>query len=81
MLLQGKNVYSLYEGTLQSPTESYKHRINLLPPVTSQGKVSINLTNVRETDGGWYECKVMFPNRTPISRPNGTWFRLTVEGE
>lgn len=76
----GKNVYSLYEGTLQSPTDNYKHRINLMSPISSQDKISMNLTNVRETDAGWYECKVTFPNRTPSSRPNGTWFRLTVDG-
>lgn len=44
------------------------------------GKASINLTSVRETDKGWYECKMSFPNRTPQTRANGTWFHLSVDG-
>ncbi|PSN47234.1 Protein borderless [Blattella germanica] len=44
------------------------------------GRGSINLTNIRESDSGWYECSVFFPNRTPSTRPNGTWFHLSVEG-
>lgn len=26
-----------------------------------------------------YECRVIFPNRTPSTRNNGTWFHLAVE--
>lgn len=44
------------------------------------GKASVNLTSIRESDSGWYECRVLFPNRTPSVRNNGTWFHLAVEG-
>lgn len=44
------------------------------------GKASINLTSIRESDSGWYECRVIFPNRTPSVRNNGSWFHLEVEG-
>lgn len=43
------------------------------------GRASVNLTSIRETDAGWYECRVIFPNRTPNTRNNGTWFHLAVE--
>jgi hypothetical protein len=73
-------VFSSSEGGLQ-PTEGYAGRISLVSPDLSYGKGSINLTSIRESDGGWYECSVFFPNRTPSTRPNGTWFHLSVEGE
>lgn len=76
---EGALVFSSYEGGLQA-TEGYEGRISLVSPDTSYGKGSINLTNIRESDGGWYECSVFFPNRTPSTRPNGTWFHLSVEG-
>lgn len=44
------------------------------------GHASVNLTAIRETDSGWYECRVIFPNRTPSIRNNGTWFHLAVDG-
>lgn len=43
------------------------------------GKASVNLTSIRESDAGWYECRVVFPNRTPSTRSNGTWFHLSVD--
>lgn len=27
---------------------------------------------------GWYECKVVFLNRSPNQHKNGTWFHLDV---
>ena len=59
---------------------SYKGRIKLIESDSDYGKGSINLTNIRETDGGWYECQILFPNRSPITHQNGTWFHLKVEG-
>lgn len=58
----------------------YTGRINLIPQDSSFGKASVNLSSIRESDSGWYECRVMFPNRTPSFRNNGTWFHLSVEG-
>lgn len=77
--VQGALVFSSYDGGLQA-TEGYAGRISLVSPDTAYGRGSINLTNIRESDGGWYECSVFFPNRTPSTRPNGTWFHLSVEG-
>lgn len=50
------------------------------PDTKGYGRASVNLTSIRETDNGWYECQLIFPNRTPTTRNNGTWFYLTVNG-
>lgn len=50
------------------------------PDTKGFGRASVNLTSIRETDNGWYECQLIFPNRTPTTRNNGTWFYLTVNG-
>lgn len=42
------------------------------------GAASLNLTSIREADQGWYECKVVFLNRSPNQHKNGTWFHLDV---
>ncbi|KAL1506833.1 hypothetical protein ABEB36_006123 [Hypothenemus hampei] len=86
-------VYSWYNGQT-TEAEEYVGRIHLLDKNISNsqyhptigrsyqhyGKASINLTSIRESDAGWYECKIMFPTRTPPYRNNGTWFHLTVSG-
>ena len=58
-------------------------RVHLLEDAAGRGygQGSINLTNIRESDQGWYECRVIFPNRTPNSRNNGTWFHLAIDGK
>lgn len=36
---------------------------------------------VRESDSGWYECKMIYPNRSPsVPRNNGSWYHLSVDG-
>ncbi|XP_018336675.2 protein borderless [Agrilus planipennis] len=50
----------------------------LLHAVPGMGRGSINITSLKESDGGWYHCIVYFPNRTPRTRNNGTWVHLTV---
>lgn len=74
----GKSVFFWYAGTL-SADEPFIGRINLVE-TEGYGKGSVNLTSIRESDYGWYQCRVLFPNRNPSSRNNGTWFYLTVNG-
>lgn len=78
---QGRTVFSWYEGA-DSTSDGYTGRIHLIEDALSRGygQGSVNLTNIRESDQGWYECKVIFPNRTPSSRNNGTWFHLAIDG-
>ncbi|XP_015173547.1 PREDICTED: protein turtle isoform X2 [Polistes dominula] len=78
----GHSVFSWYDGTMTLDPR-YQERIHFLKDALSRGygEGSINLTNIRESDQGWYECRVIFPNRTPNSRKNGTWFHLAIDGE
>lgn len=62
-------------------SEYFKGRIAIIDNRHGFGKASINLTSIRENDSGWYECRIMFPNRSPNKRSNGTWFHLAVDGE
>lgn len=61
-----------YDGYPPHAADDYKERISL------SGQSSLNLTTVRESDKGWYECKVFFLNRETIR--NGTWIYLDVLG-
>lgn len=72
-------MFSWYDGVLTA-ADNFVGRINLLDNEYGLGKASVNLTALRESDGGWYQCRVIFPNRTPSTRGNGTWFHLTVDG-
>ncbi|XP_035721778.1 protein borderless-like isoform X1 [Vespa mandarinia] len=77
----GHGVFSWYDEEMTLDPR-YRGRIHLLEDSLSRGygQGSINLTNIRESDQGWYECRVIFPNRTPNSRKNGTWFHLAIDG-
>lgn len=55
-------------------------RLSLLKDNVDYGKASVNLTAIRESDQGRYHCQIMFPNRTPSIRNNGTYYQLMVEG-
>ncbi|CAG9827925.1 unnamed protein product [Diabrotica balteata] len=78
---KGKVIYSWQDGQVTEADE-YVGRIALVTktPHRTYGMGSINLTSVRESDAGWFECRTLFPNRTPAWRNNGTWFHLTVSG-
>ncbi|XP_064650617.1 uncharacterized protein LOC135502063 [Lineus longissimus] len=52
--------------------ESYKDRIRLVE------KASIELSNIKGTDEGWYECIVNFMDGTDTTTQNGTWIYLSV---
>lgn len=55
-------------------------RVSRVSPDSPYGLASLNLTHIRESDQGWYVCKVVFLNRSP-GVVNGTWFHLDVHGE
>lgn len=80
--MQGRTIFSWYNG-YSSVGLGYEGRVHLLEDSSTRGygQGSINLTNIRESDQGWYECRVIFPNRTPNSRNNGTWFYLAIDGK
>ncbi|XP_063709188.1 protein borderless [Culicoides brevitarsis] len=82
-LKDGKMIFSWDDGVFNA-AENFVGRILLLDKHKGHphlGRASINLTSIRENDSGWYQCKVYFPNRTPSSLNNGSWFHLAVDGD
>lgn len=77
---QGATIFSWNNG-ISSEVDPYVGRIHLIDDPTEEfGKASVNLTAIRDTDAGWFECRVLFPNRIPSSSNNGTWYYLSVNG-
>ncbi|XP_033230293.1 protein borderless isoform X2 [Belonocnema kinseyi] len=76
----GRTIFSSYANAT-SAAHDFVGRIHRLEDTSGYGQGSVNLTNIRDSDQGWYECKVIFPNRTPSSRNNGTWLHLSIDGE
>lgn len=72
-------VFSWSDRNVSSRPE-FTRRVSLVSEYPKYGKGSINLTNVHETDAGWYECRLYFPNRSPSTGLNGTWYYLEVLG-
>ncbi|KAI2798215.1 Protein turtle B [Blomia tropicalis] len=71
---QQEPIYIFYTGYPQHLDDGYKERVSLLNPT----EASLNLTNVRETDQGWYECKVFYLIESDPKDKNGTWVLLEV---
>ncbi|XP_026668708.1 protein turtle isoform X4 [Ceratina calcarata] len=71
-------IYIWYESYPTHSGEGYKGRVSRVSPNSPYGLASLNLTDIRESDQGWYECKVDFLNRSPKNLKNGTWFHLDV---
>lgn len=79
ILMQDKLIFAWYSDETQV-SQQYSGRINLIDNQIGLGKASINLTSLRETDSGWYECKMTYPNRSPQTKNNGSYFHLAVDG-
>ncbi|XP_076226997.1 protein turtle isoform X6 [Nomia melanderi] len=71
-------IYIWYESYPTHSGEGYEGRVSKVSPNSPYGVASLNLTDIRESDQGWYECKVVFLNRSPNNNKNGTWFHLDV---
>ncbi|XP_055837276.1 protein turtle isoform X8 [Episyrphus balteatus] len=71
-------IYIWYESYPEHIEEGYKGRVSRVSQDSPFGSASLNLTNIKEADQGWYECKVVFLNRDPKQHKNGTWFHLDV---
>uniref|UniRef100_A0A336LVW2 CSON002677 protein n=1 Tax=Culicoides sonorensis TaxID=179676 RepID=A0A336LVW2_CULSO len=71
-------IYIWYESYPTHSGEGYEGRVSRVSPDSPFGAASLNLTDIRESDQGWYECKVVFLNRSPNQHKNGTWFHLDV---
>ncbi|EDW77650.2 uncharacterized protein Dwil_GK24612 [Drosophila willistoni] len=74
-----KKIFTWYENET-STNELFTGRLHLVNDHPEFGSASANLTAIRESDQGWYHCQVIFPNRTPSVRNNGTRYHLAVQG-
>ncbi|XP_030565009.1 protein borderless isoform X1 [Drosophila novamexicana] len=74
-----KKIFTWYENET-STNELFIGRLHLVSHPHDLGKASVNLTSIRESDQGWYHCQIIFPNRAPSVRNNGTRYHLTVQG-
>lgn len=71
-------IYIFYDGFPTHLEEEYKGRMSL---IDKANEASLNLSNVRDTDQGLYECKVFFLlniNNNPKSDANATVILLEV---
>ncbi|XP_054162943.1 protein turtle-like [Oppia nitens] len=68
-------IYIWYDGYPPHLGEGYEGRVALTNPTK---EASLNLSNVRESDQGWYECKVYFLNQANDQLKNGTFVLLDV---
>ncbi|XKL61367.1 hypothetical protein PGB90_008424 [Kerria lacca] len=72
-------IFIWYENYPTHSGVGYEGRVSRVSPDSPYGLASLNLTNIKESDQGWYECNVVFLNRPPSStNKNGTWFHLDV---
>ncbi|XP_023166123.2 protein borderless [Drosophila hydei] len=74
-----KKIFTWYENET-STNELFNGRLHLVSYPGDFGRASINLTAIRESDQGWYHCQIIFPNRSPSVRNNGTRYHLAVQG-
>ncbi|GAB6028109.1 hypothetical protein CHUAL_002328 [Chamberlinius hualienensis] len=65
-------IYIWYAGYPPHKGDGYKDRISLV------NLASINITDIQESDQGWYQCNIIFLNRRPDTNKNGTWVNLEV---
>lgn len=77
-LRQNKKIFTWYENET-STNELFIGRLHLVNHHPDYGKASANLTAIRESDQGWYHCQIIFPNRSPSVRNNGTSYHLAVQ--
>ncbi|KAK3923149.1 Protein turtle [Frankliniella fusca] len=71
-------VYIWYDHYPPHYHDAYKGRVSGVHEGSHYGLASLNLTNIKESDQGWYECKVVFFNRLPNQNKNGSWYHLDV---
>ncbi|BES87944.1 IG [Nesidiocoris tenuis] len=74
---EGERIISIQDGVLVYAKDSYAGRVS---NSVLGNRADLNLSAVRKPDEGWFECRLFFPNRSPPTRLNGTWFHLSVLG-
>jgi len=60
---------------------NYQGRARLVADQSGHDDASLELTDVRLSDEGWFECSVVFIGSTDDPSANGTWVYLAVTGQ
>lgn len=68
-------IYIWYAGYPAHVAQGYEARVARI------GQASLNLSSIRESDQGLYECKIHYLGRRPEDKTNATWVYLDVQGE
>ncbi|CAG7728054.1 unnamed protein product, partial [Allacma fusca] len=75
-------IHIWYDGYPTHTGENYVGRVDRVNPNSSYGQASLNVTSIRESDRGWYNCRVFFLNRSPAPQSSknisGSWYHLDV---
>lgn len=77
-------IYMWYDDYPSHSDDDYQGRVAKVEPSKTHydrhnfGLASLNITNVTESDRGWYNCHVTFLNRNPDTAANHTWYHLDV---
>ena len=75
-------IYIWYDNYPSHIAKEYKGRVSRVSAGSNYGLASLNLTKVTEKDRGWYNCKVLFLDRSPDAPTvNGTWYHLDVHAK
>lgn len=69
-----KPIYIFYEGYPTFFGEGFKDRVSLV----NQVEASLNISNIRDTDQGWYECKIFYLIQQQ-DQPNKNGTRVLLE--
>ena len=66
-LLQGAEVpfFIWYDDYPEHASADFKGRVSKVQVGSQYGLASLILNDVKDTDRGWYNCKVLFLNREP----------------
>ena len=65
-------IFILFDGYPPRMDTSFHGRIKLV------GQASIEISDIRVKDEGWYECSVLFLDKNDDTNINGTWIYLSV---
>ena len=57
--------YIWYDDYPEHASTEYQGRVHKVSPQSHYGLASLVLSGVKDTDRGWYNCKVLFLNREP----------------
>lgn len=67
-------IYMWYAGYPPHIASGYERRVSRI------GQASLNISSLKTSDAGIYECKIHYLDRKPEDEANGTWLYLEVQG-